>query len=134
MEMSSKNLSIDEGEDEVWVVAWEEDAQKLICEFYLVGFFLTASVISDLGEKRFLFQFFNEIDIARVENEAPWTFNNNLLINHRLKEEDNPMLIPMIHDNFWVHVHDLPPGKEIEIGWDLSLRAQPKSAMSTNNI
>ncbi|MBA0730772.1 hypothetical protein Golax_000052 [Gossypium laxum] len=100
MEMSLENLSIDEGEDEVWLVAWDEDAQKPIYEFCL---------ISDLGEKRFLFQFFNEIDIARVENGAPWTFNNHLLISHWLKEEDDPMLTPMIHDNFWVQVHDLPP-------------------------
>ncbi|MBA0628411.1 hypothetical protein Godav_023136 [Gossypium davidsonii] len=88
MEMSLETLSIDEGEDEVWVVAWDED----------------------LGEKIFLLQFFNEIDIARVEKRAPWTFNNHLLISHWLMEEDDPMLVPMIHDNFWVQVHDLPPG------------------------
>ncbi|MBA0570247.1 hypothetical protein Golob_003926 [Gossypium lobatum] len=58
--MSLENLSIDEGEDEVWLVAWDKDAQKPIYEFCL---------ISDLGEKRFLFQFFNEIDIARGRME-----------------------------------------------------------------
>ncbi|KAH1098557.1 hypothetical protein J1N35_015478 [Gossypium stocksii] len=40
--------------------------------------------ISDLGEKRFLFKFFNEVDIHRVITGAPWTFNNHLLIIHRI--------------------------------------------------
>ncbi|MFQ6654178.1 hypothetical protein Gotur_025265 [Gossypium turneri] len=36
--------------------------------------------ITELGEKRYLFQFFNEIDCARVIAGITWFFNNHLLI------------------------------------------------------
>ncbi|KAH1091111.1 hypothetical protein J1N35_018368 [Gossypium stocksii] len=36
--------------------------------------------ISDLGDKRYLFQFFHEVDRQRVMSGTPWFFNNHLLI------------------------------------------------------
>ncbi|MBA0732895.1 hypothetical protein Gogos_016957, partial [Gossypium gossypioides] len=44
--------------------------------------------ISDLGEKRFLFRFYHELDIDKVEKGAPWTLNSHLLIFHRLRENE----------------------------------------------
>lgn len=69
--------------------------------YNLVGCFLTASVIHypamrstlanlwhsvkvieilDIGEKRFLFRFFHQMDLDRVLKGAHWTFNNHLLV------------------------------------------------------
>ncbi|KAA3467450.1 5'-nucleotidase surE [Gossypium australe] len=45
--------------------------------------------ITDLGDKRYLFQFFHEVDIQRVIGGAPWFFNNHLLIL-QLKSGNNP--------------------------------------------
>lgn len=36
--------------------------------------------ILDLGEKRYLFQFFHDVDMQRVLAGTPWFFNNHLLI------------------------------------------------------
>lgn len=36
--------------------------------------------ISGLGDKRYLFQFFHEVDIKRAISGTPWFFNNHLLI------------------------------------------------------
>ncbi|MBA0615718.1 hypothetical protein Godav_015832, partial [Gossypium davidsonii] len=47
--------------------------------------------IRDLGEKRYLFKFFHIIDMERVINGAPWTFNNHLLILHKLKGGEDPL-------------------------------------------
>ncbi|KAK5811257.1 hypothetical protein PVK06_026582 [Gossypium arboreum] len=47
--------------------------------------------VSDLGEKRFLFRFFHKMDLKRVVNGTYWTFNNHLLIIHRLVKEENPL-------------------------------------------
>ncbi|KAK5812389.1 hypothetical protein PVK06_027818 [Gossypium arboreum] len=41
--------------------------------------------IRDLGEKRFLFQFFHAMNMDRVLKGSPWTFNNHLLVLHKLQ-------------------------------------------------
>ncbi|KAK5839573.1 hypothetical protein PVK06_008376 [Gossypium arboreum] len=110
------NLYIDEGEDEAWVLKGGFDSQKPIYEYSLVCCFLTASVvhfsvmrstmvklwhplvgvlISDLCEKRYLFKFYHELDIDRVINGAPWTFNNRLLVFHRMEEVEDLLLVPL---------------------------------------
>ncbi|KAH1045669.1 hypothetical protein J1N35_036453 [Gossypium stocksii] len=66
--------------------------------------------ISNLGDKRFLFQVFHKMDIDRVLNGDPWTFNNHLLVIHRLEDGEDPMKVPPIYMTFWVQVHDLPLG------------------------
>ncbi|KAA3459709.1 nucleolin-like [Gossypium australe] len=66
--------------------------------------------ISDLGDKRYLFKFFHEVDIQRVIGGAPWFFNNHLLLLHRLQDGENPMSVLLNSSAFWVQVHDLPPG------------------------
>lgn len=98
--------------------------------FFFVGCFLTATVvqfptmkntmanlwhplkgvqISDLGGKQYLFRFFHELDLERLIIGTPWTFTNQLLVCHRLKEEDDPMEVPLVFSTFSVQVHDLPP-------------------------
>ncbi|MBA0567436.1 hypothetical protein Golob_012173 [Gossypium lobatum] len=66
--------------------------------------------ITDMGEKRFLFQFYYEIDLDRFLDEIPWMFNNHLLLFHRLKEGDDPMALLLFWVDFWVQIHDLPMG------------------------
>lgn len=80
-------------------------------EFSLVGCFLTVGSIHfptmrstltnlwhpvkgmkilDLGEKRFLFQFFHWMDLERVIKGALWTFNSHLLVFQ------DPLKVPFI--------------------------------------
>lgn len=129
MENDLANLALTDEEEE----AFEEDAavvdQNLnLC---LVGRCLTDSIvhfpslrntmadlwhplrgicISDLGDRRFLFQFFHEVDIQRVLAGTPWFFNNHLILFHRMKPGENPSLVPLFLIEFWVQVHDLPIG------------------------
>ncbi|MBA0670183.1 hypothetical protein Goklo_025143, partial [Gossypium klotzschianum] len=70
--------------------------------------------ISNLGDKRLLFHFFYKMDIDRVLNGDPWTFNNHLLAYHFLEDGEDPMKVPLIYTTFKVQVHDLPPGFFIE--------------------
>ncbi|KAH1098357.1 hypothetical protein J1N35_015278 [Gossypium stocksii] len=115
MENDLVNLRIDK-EDEAWELHGEEGLGKSLYEYCLVGYFLTASVvhfqalrnamanrwhqfrgvlISNLGEKHYLFKFYHEVDIDQVVNEAPRTFNNHLLLFHRLKGEEDPLQISL---------------------------------------
>ncbi|MBA0813594.1 hypothetical protein Gohar_027428, partial [Gossypium harknessii] len=94
------NLNLDEGEVEAWVFNEEIGLSKSIFEYCIVECFLTESVvyfqamrnaianlwhplggvaILDLREKRYLFKFYNQLDLDWVINGAPWTFNNHLL-------------------------------------------------------
>ncbi|MBA0554578.1 hypothetical protein Golob_013674, partial [Gossypium lobatum] len=89
MEKGMEDLEIEDNKEEAWSIHEDGDPVSYKYEFYLVGYFLTASVInfqamrntmaniwhllggvmiSNLGEKWFLFKFYHELDIGRVEN------------------------------------------------------------------
>ncbi|MFQ6620496.1 hypothetical protein Gotur_000056 [Gossypium turneri] len=133
MENGIAGLRIDVEEEEAWLINGGAKTQKLMHEFFLVGCFLTASVVHfttmrntipniwhpfggvlilDLGEKRFLFKFYHELDISRGHKWASWTFNNRLLVFHWLKDSEDPMEVLLIYSYLWVQIHDLPPGKQ----------------------
>ncbi|MBA0879077.1 hypothetical protein Goshw_000267 [Gossypium schwendimanii] len=100
-----------------------------ISQFYLVGRCLIESVvhfpslrntmadlwhpiggicITDIGEKWYLFQFFHEVNIARVLARTPWFFNNHLLIMKRIPYGGNPAMLELNSTEFWIQVHELP--------------------------
>ncbi|MBA0591183.1 hypothetical protein Gorai_019868 [Gossypium raimondii] len=118
-------------DEEEYAIQEDAAAVESISHFFLVGRCLTNSVvhfpslrntmadiwhhiggicITDLGEKRYLFQFFNEVYIARVLVGTPWFFNNHLLILKRITYGENPAMLELNSTKFWVQVHDLPPG------------------------
>ncbi|GMJ09473.1 hypothetical protein like AT3G31430 [Hibiscus trionum] len=66
--------------------------------------------ISNIGDKRFCFRFYNEIDLERVYDGCPWFFNNHLLLLHKLRNGEDPLQVPLEHTMMWVQIHDLPPG------------------------
>ncbi|MFQ6636684.1 hypothetical protein Gotur_013469 [Gossypium turneri] len=60
------------------------------------------------------------MDLERVQNEAPWTFINHLLVFHRMDEGEDPPKVPLIYTWFWVQVHGVPLGFYFEgIAWQL---------------
>ncbi|MBA0562648.1 hypothetical protein Golob_007675 [Gossypium lobatum] len=66
--------------------------------------------IRDLGEKRFLLQFYHVMDLDRVLKGSSWTFNNHLLVLHKLQWGEDPLKIPLFMVPFWVQMHDVPIG------------------------
>ncbi|KAK5811963.1 hypothetical protein PVK06_027355 [Gossypium arboreum] len=63
--------------------------------------------ISDQSEKGYLFEFYYAIDINRVIDGNPWTFNKHILVLHRLKSGEDPLRVPLYSVNYWVQIHDL---------------------------
>ncbi|MBA0873472.1 hypothetical protein Goshw_002653, partial [Gossypium schwendimanii] len=58
-------------------------------------------------------------EVLLVQNEsesnsqnvvALWTFNNHLLVFHRLKDEEDPMKVLLVLSTLWVQVYELPLG------------------------
>ncbi|MBA0568542.1 hypothetical protein Golob_006033 [Gossypium lobatum] len=41
---------------------------------------------------------------------GPWNFNSHLLILHRLKEGEDPLIVQFHWVDFWMPIHDLPLG------------------------
>ncbi|MBA0770025.1 hypothetical protein Gotri_018707 [Gossypium trilobum] len=118
MEHELADLSLDDREEEGLGVPTEVGLQSMVSEFSIVGYFLTASIvhfsamkstmvnvwhlvkgvqISDLGDKHFLFKFFHRIDLERVINGAHWTFNNHLLVFHRLEMGEDSVKVPLLY-------------------------------------
>lgn len=66
--------------------------------------------VKDLSPTLFLFQFFHEIDIRRVLESGPWTFDQHILIVKRLGELEQPQNVPLFHTSFWIQIYNLPIG------------------------
>ncbi|KAK6137382.1 hypothetical protein DH2020_028854 [Rehmannia glutinosa] len=76
--------------------------------------------IKDLSPNVFLFQFFHELDVSRVQANGPWTFDNLLLITRRLNVGEQPTKVDLFHSELWVQVYDMPLGFMSErIGRDI---------------
>ncbi|MBA0873280.1 hypothetical protein Goshw_000247 [Gossypium schwendimanii] len=136
MEKEIEGLNLEDGKEEGLLLSIDLGFQRPTCEYYLVGSFFTASVVHfsamkntmanlwhplkgvqilDLGTRRYLFRFFYEMDTDRVTKGTPWTFNNHLLIFHRLENGEDPMQVPLVSMTFWVQVHELPPCFFLEV-------------------
>ncbi|MBA0783464.1 hypothetical protein Gotri_001173 [Gossypium trilobum] len=140
MEKELTDLNLDEEEEEE-----EEEALQFGVESIL---------------KKSVYDIF---DMDRVLWGSPWTFNNHLLVLHRLRKGEDPNFVPLVFVEFWVQVHDLLPGfyfeevarqlgkfvghgdkfcqkridigmQEVEYGWNLSLKTQSRRAMTTPNV
>lgn len=66
--------------------------------------------VKELDINRYLFQFFHEVDIQRVIEGAPWTFNKIPLIIERLRQGENPRTLSLNTLEIWVQVYDLKVG------------------------
>lgn len=58
----------------------------------------------------FRFQFFHKVDLLRILNGGPWSFDNYMLVLTSMQIGDVPLEIPLNHITMWVQVHDLPIG------------------------
>lgn len=66
--------------------------------------------IHDLGGQRYSFVFYHVLDIQKVIEGGPWTFEQNLLVLHKLVENEDPHMMQLNKINIWVQIYDLPMG------------------------
>lgn len=97
----------------------------------LVGRFLTSSVVHfqamrstlanvwhpiggvsiiDLENRRFLFRFYNTVDVDRVDRNGLWNFNSHLLMTHRLGKGDDLLNVSLTTVAYSMIVNDVPHG------------------------
>lgn len=66
--------------------------------------------MKELDINLFLFQFFHEVDVKRVMEGCPWSFNRKAMIMRRLKDGENPRSVILNNMELWVQVYDLRVG------------------------
>ncbi|KAK6141886.1 hypothetical protein DH2020_024364 [Rehmannia glutinosa] len=66
--------------------------------------------VKDIGDQRFLFQFYHKLDLQRILDGGPWSFDNLMLMLAQLYPSVVPMTIPMHSLLFWVQIFNLPIG------------------------
>ncbi|PPS06845.1 hypothetical protein GOBAR_AA13800 [Gossypium barbadense] len=112
-------LSIEGGEDEAWQIKMGKEKGEISAIGKTLANLwhpLRGVMIVYLGKKRFLFRFYYEINLDRVAEGTPLTFNNHLLALHRLKTGED-----LMQDYAWE--------KELLFVRDLSIKALPRRAM-----
>ncbi|XP_030489697.2 uncharacterized protein LOC115706250 [Cannabis sativa] len=125
-------LNIEEDEEEGLLFEGEHDeAFEIDDRWCLVGRFLThrsidfqamqnkmaqlwqpgrGMYVKELENNLYLFQFYHEVDIERVKEGSPWTFDRVPLLFERLKQGKNPRSVPLNRIDFWVQLHNLTTG------------------------
>ncbi|KAM6549548.1 hypothetical protein CsatB_021224 [Cannabis sativa] len=66
--------------------------------------------VKELEHNLYLFQFYHEVDIERVMEGSPWTFDRVPLIFERLKQGENPRTVMLNKLEFWIQIHNLTTG------------------------
>lgn len=126
------NLSLHDDDEEGGLIMQElpENTQEIDYSLCLVGCFLSQKKVN-FGAMRdtlssiwrpvkgvfmeetstpnmFLFRFFHKLDMQRVIDEGPWTFNQQVLLVKRLEETDQLASMQLTNLYIWLQVHELP--------------------------
>uniref|UniRef100_A0A803PDL7 Reverse transcriptase domain-containing protein n=1 Tax=Cannabis sativa TaxID=3483 RepID=A0A803PDL7_CANSA len=131
IEEETFNLQVaDENDDSLRVGGLEED-DGIDPRWCLVGRFLSTRMVDfDIMQNNlaalwqpemgmfvkllqpnlYLFQFYHEVDIQRVMEGSPWTFNRMQLIFERLQEGVEPRSLVLNKLDMWIQIWDVRPG------------------------
>ncbi|KAF4350415.1 hypothetical protein F8388_004663 [Cannabis sativa] len=82
--------------------------------------------VKEIESNRYLFQFYHEIDLERVIEGSPWTFNRQQFIFRRLQRAEDPKKVVInILDMFCSKLFEMPI-EEIVKPYGIFMRAQPR--------
>lgn len=108
-----------------------DDNLEINAELCLVGRFLVEGVVDFQAMKQtmaalwrpgkgvfikevdinlYLFQFYHVVDIKRVIEGSPWSFNRKALVFTRMKTGDVPRAVSLNKLDLWVQIHELRAG------------------------
>lgn len=64
--------------------------------------------IHDLGGFRYSFVFYHKLDLQKVVDGGPWSFEHAMLVYHHMKDNEDPHLVELKKAEIWVQVYDIP--------------------------
>ncbi|KAJ8755012.1 hypothetical protein K2173_015524 [Erythroxylum novogranatense] len=100
---------------------------------------LGTSVQQIEDENLYMFCFYHVVDMDRVMNMSPWTFNGQVLLLEKIGEHKHPSLVPLFHVYMWLQVHNLRDGYWFErvaerIGNEVGEYVEVDSASFRNQV
>lgn len=63
--------------------------------------------VHDFGGYRYSFVFFHKMDLQKVMDGGPWSFEQSMLIVHQLKDTEDPHIVKLQEVEIWVQIYDL---------------------------
>lgn len=66
--------------------------------------------VHDIVGMRYSFVFFHKMDMQKVAERGPWSFEQATLILHQLMDGEDPNTVQMQDVEMWVQVYDVPRG------------------------
>lgn len=70
------------------------------------GVFMEETIYPNL----FIFKFFHELDMKRVLDDGPWTFNQQVLLLKKLDVDEQLKDVKLSEVFIWLQIYDLPIG------------------------
>ncbi|CAN0880699.1 hypothetical protein LINGRAHAP2_LOCUS13803 [Linum grandiflorum] len=64
--------------------------------------------INELEGRMYLFQCNHILDVRRIIDGGPWSFDDHMLLTHELQQGETPKHVSINRMAFWVQVHQLP--------------------------
>ncbi|XP_074327899.1 uncharacterized protein LOC141665815 [Apium graveolens] len=120
-----------EEEDEGGIVVANTEIVEQRQSYVLIGKFLTEKNINfqamqnimatlwrpkegmkvhDIGGLRYSFVFFHKMDVQKVLEGGPWSFEQATLVLHQLVTREDPSAVKLQDVEMWVQVYDIPRG------------------------
>ncbi|KAK7845528.1 uncharacterized protein CFP56_009255 [Quercus suber] len=65
-------------------------------------------LIHDMSENKMVFEFENEVDLERVMEFEPWTYDKHLVLFQRIDDTTTISSLSFTECSFWVQIHKLP--------------------------
>lgn len=130
LEKMYANLVIDD-EEEGGIIVPSEEVVATKPTYMLIGRFLTEKNINynamqnvmaglwrpkegmevyDMGGMRYSFVFFHTLDMQKVLDGGPWSFEQAMLVLHQVKKGEDPLIVPLNQIDMWVQIYDIPRG------------------------
>lgn len=66
--------------------------------------------VHDLGDYRYSFVFYHTMDLQKVLEGGPWSFEQNTLVYDIILAESDPKIMKLNDIDIWVQVYDIPKG------------------------
>lgn len=66
----------------------------------------------EVSSNLYLFYFVHELDIKKVLNNGPWSYDQSLLLLKQIEPNTSPHGIHLTHADFWVQAYNIPSGMQ----------------------
>ena len=65
--------------------------------------------IRDIGDNILLFEFEDILDLERILEFEPWSYDKNLVVFQRATDAELALSLDYSYTTFWMQIHDIPP-------------------------